>query len=163
MHQNIESFCRFFVKYGDSLPYGHEIEKWQFFLNLYEGLKYETREFIDDIHFNSFLNQTRMLYLNFFRCLAKDTFKKEFPGFPPLDIPLTYPFDHDAYGDTPIGDEVEMTRSVMRWSRAFEESLGTHDPLMPLALDHDLAPPSSNDYSLPPLDDQTMDESCDDM
>lgn len=51
----------------------------------------------------------------------------------------------------------------MQWSRSFEESLGTHDPLKLLALDHDLAPPSPNDYSLPPLDVQTMNESYDDM
>ena len=77
--------------------------------------------------------------------MAKDTFKNEFPGFSPLAILLAYLFDHDAYGDTPIGDEVEAMRCVIQWSRAFEESLGTHDPLMPLALDHDVASPYPND------------------
>ena len=51
----------------------------------------------------------------------------------------------------------------MQWNRAFEESLGAHDLVMPLALDYDLAPPSPNDYSLPPLDDRTVNESCDDV
>lgn len=32
-------------------------------------------------------------------------------GFPPHEIPHAYPFDHDAYGDTPLGEEVESMRA----------------------------------------------------
>ena len=43
-----------------------KLKKWQTCLNLYEGLKYETREFVDDVHFNAFIDQNPMLCLNFF-------------------------------------------------------------------------------------------------
>ena len=98
------------MRYGDSLPYGHGIEKWQICLNLCKDLNYKTREFVDDVHFNALLNQTPMLCLNFFLWFAKDTFKKEYPGFFSLEVPLAYrpyPFDHDVDCDTPIRDEME--------------------------------------------------------
>ena len=104
-----------------------------------------------------------MHYLNFFWWLAKDIFKKEYPGFPPLrflqptSLTTMYMVIHN---------------SRMRWRErgvltirkgACEESLATHDHLVPLALDHDLAPPNYYDYSPPPLDVQIMDEFYDDM
>ena len=98
-----ESFWRFFVRYGDSLPYEHNVEQWQIFLEVYEGLNSETREFVDDVQFNAFLDQTPILCLNFFRWLAKDNFKKEYPGFHPLEVPLAYPFTDYIYSDTPMG------------------------------------------------------------
>ena len=62
-----------------------------------------------------------------------------------------------------MGDELERTWSVNQLKRAFEESLGTHDHLVPLALDHDLKSLCSVAYSPPSLDDQLMDEFYDDM
>ena len=122
-----ESFWRFFVRYGDSLPYEHNVEQWQIFLEVYEGLNSETREFVDDVQFNAFLDQTPILCLNFFRWLAKDNFKKEYPGFHPLEVPLAYPFTDYIYSDTLMGDDLERMWSVNQLKRAFEESLETHD------------------------------------
>ena len=109
-----ESFCKFFVRYGDFLPYGHGLKKWQLGLTLYKSLNDGTRDFVDNLHYDTFLYQEPFICLNFFRWLAKHNFKKELSDFPPFDIPLAYPFDHNAYGDTPIGDEVEATTNVQQ-------------------------------------------------
>ena len=87
-----ESFWRFFVRYGDSLPHEHNVEQWKICLDLYMGMNSETRELLDDVYSSVLLDQTPILCLNFFRWLAKDDFKKEYPGLPPLKVPLTYPF-----------------------------------------------------------------------
>ena len=107
--------------------------------------------------------QNPILCLNFFRWLAKDNFKKEYPGFPPLEVPLAYPFIDYTYGDTPMGDELERTWSVNQLIRAFEERLETHDHLVPMARDRDLDTLCPVAYSPPSLDDQLLDEFYDDM
>ena len=118
---------------------------------------------MDDVYSSALLDQTLILCLNFFIWLAKDNFKKEYPGFPPLEVPLAYPFIDYTYGDTPMGDELERTWSVNQLIRAFEERLETHDHLVPMARDRDLDTLCPVAYSPPSLDDQLLDEFYDDM
>ena len=114
-----DSIWRFFVRYEDFLPYKHSVEQWKICLDLYKGLNSETRELVDDVKFNAFLEQTLMLCLNFFKWLAKDNFKKEYLGFSPLKVPLAYPFTDFIYSDTPIANELERIWSVNQLKRAF--------------------------------------------
>ena len=100
------------VRYGDSLPHEHNVEQWQICLDLYEGLNSVTRELVADVYSSALLDQPPILCLNFFRWLAKENFKKEYLGLPPLEVPLAYPFIDYKYGDTPMGDELERTWSV---------------------------------------------------
>jgi hypothetical protein len=140
-----ESFWSFFVRYGDSLSYGHNLEKWQICLNLYKGLNSETREYIEGFYNYVFLDQSPVLCLHFFKWVAKTGFSKEYPTLPPLEVPHAYPLSTD-YDGIPEGTELEKTWSVNQFERAFEERLESHD--------HDLDSPHPIISTPPSLDDQ---------
>src|SRR5688572_1189466 len=135
-----ESFWGFFLRYGKFFLPGRNFEKWQMCHHLYEGLNRKTREFVDDFYHDAFFDQTPVICLNFFRWLAKDNFRKEYPGLPPLEVPPAYPLGTD-YNGNPEGTELEKTWSVNQFQRSFEERLETHDHLVSMALDHDLDSP----------------------
>lgn len=118
------------------------------------------RDFFNHLYFKAFPDQTPIICLNFFWWVAKDTFKREMPGFPSFNIPLAYPFHHNTYGDTHLGDEIESMRTILQCNMEFKGSVGAHETLMPLALYHNLVPPCPKYWSPPPLNDQTIVMMC---
>jgi hypothetical protein len=122
-----EPFWRFVKRNGDSLPCDHGLEKVHIFMDLYMGLNDRTRDQIEAIYEYEFLDQPIEQGWNMFLWFAKDTYKKELPNSPPLDIPIAFTFDLvesiapvietlvdvSCDRDTLIEDEVDSMKSVL--------------------------------------------------
>jgi hypothetical protein len=134
-----EPFWSFFLRYETFFLRTRNVEKWQICHHLYRGLNVETRELVDEYHDDMlFFDHTPMTCLTFFYCLAKHFYRKEYPCFPLLEIPPTYPSIEEE-------SELESMWSVNTFRRVFEVSLGYHY--------HDLDSPHPIISSPPSLDD----------